>query len=174
MKYDMEYLHTKYTHTYIQNIYKYNSRHTIYINTHYIYSLTKRLNTIVFFPDVYLKQQRRQQQQLRPNVVEAHLLHKHGGERQLVFERAGAAGADCERGEDHEADPAPQRQDLQGGQGDDAGMRVGVHRLRDRRGVRQVPQGAPQDGERGRRLLGHGVAGVRRLRASVEEVFGEV
>ncbi|KAE8038816.1 hypothetical protein FH972_011288 [Carpinus fangiana] len=52
--------------------------------------------------------------------------------------------ADREREPDHEEGSAGEREDLQGRQGDGAGVLVGVHQLRHRRGFQQVPEGEAQ------------------------------
>jgi len=44
--------------------------------------------------------------------------------------------SDSEREQDHEEGVAGEREDLEGGEGDGAGVRVGVHQLHNRRSVR--------------------------------------
>ena len=52
------------------------------------------------------------------------------------------ADRECEL--DHEEDSTGKRKDLQGRQGDGAGVRVEVHQLHHQQGFRQMPEGEVQ------------------------------
>ena len=95
-------------------------------------------------------------------------------EQRVVGERAGPAASDREREQDNEEGVASERKDLEGREGDCAGVRVGVHQLRHRRGVGQVSEREEEDDQRWRSLVGHDDAGVRGVRGAVEGVPPEV
>ena len=53
-------------------------------------------------------------------------------------------------------------------------MRVGVHQLHHRRGLRQVPEREAEDDQRRRLALGDDDARVRGLRGAIEGLLAEV
>jgi len=85
------------------------------------------------------------------------------GERDVAA-GAGPVPADREREPHHEEGAAGEREDLEGREGDGAGVRVGVHQLHHRRGLRQVPAGEAQDDQRRRPALGDDHSRLRGLR----------
>lgn len=82
----------------------------------------------------------------------------------IGLQRAGPVPTDSQREPNHEEGVTGERQDLQGGEGDGAGVRVWVHQLHHRRGLRQVPEGEAQDHQRRRPPLGHDHPRLRGLR----------
>lgn len=75
-----------------------------------------------------------------------------------------------QRDKDHAEDPPAARQDLRRRQGDDPGVRVGVHKLHHRGSQRALPEGAEEDHHRRGRAVGYEQAWVRRLHRAADDV----
>ncbi|KHN18639.1 hypothetical protein glysoja_033746 [Glycine soja] len=89
---------------------------------------------------------------------------------QGVATGAGPVSPDREREPHHEEGAAGKREDLEVREGDGAGVRVRVHQLHHRRGLRQVPAREAQDDQRRRPALGDDHSGLRGLRGASQRL----